>query len=102
MPVTISRRVLTHVLFDLLFSCHASPSPASPKATRQKKSREMVPSQPQSVLNLLRVQTHLHVHSGYKLHKAGEPHFLLPSLQPCIGASAGCRFSFRDRPTQSD
>ena len=82
MPVTIYRRVLTHVLFDLHFSCDASPSPASPKATRQKKSRETVPSQLQSVPSLLRVQTHLHVQSGYKLHKAGDPHFLLPSLQP--------------------
>lgn len=102
MPVTIYRRVLTHVLFDLHFSCDASPSPASPKATRQKKSRETVPSQLQSVPSLLRVQTHLHVQSGYKLHKAGDPHFLLPSLQPCTRPSAGCCSSFRDRPTQRD
>lgn len=55
------------------------PLPASPKATRQKESREMVPSQPQAVSNLLRVQTLLHAHGGYKLHKAGEPH-CLPAL----------------------
>ena len=67
-----------------------------------KKSREMVPFQLQSVPSLLHVQTYLHIHSLYRLHKAGEAHFLLPSLQPRTGALAGCCSSFRDRPTQRD